>query len=64
MNLAEPHLADPQLAKIETSPLYSLDLAPVPADRRKWGMLSFAALWISMSACVPICSRPASSPTA
>ena len=46
-------MAEPQLAKIESSPLYSPDLAPVPAERRKWGMLSFAALWISMSACVP-----------
>ncbi len=53
MNPSQSELAEPQLAKIETSPLYSPDLAPVPADRRKWGMLSFAALWISMSACVP-----------
>ena len=28
-------------------------MAPVPQSRRKWGMLSFAALWISMSACIP-----------
>ena len=40
-------------ADIATSHLYNEDLAPVPADRRKWGMLSFAALWISMSACIP-----------
>jgi nucleobase:cation symporter-1, NCS1 family len=29
------------------------DLAPVPVSGRKWGTLSFAALWISMSACIP-----------
>ena len=33
--------------------LFNEDLAPVPASRRKWGVLSFAALWISMSACIP-----------
>ncbi len=38
---------------IQTSYLYNEDLAPVPASRRKWGVLSFAALWISMSACIP-----------
>ena len=37
-------------ADIATSHLYNEDLAPVPASGRKWGMLSFAALWISMSA--------------
>src|SRR5579862_7653482 len=53
MNATLPELAGPQLEQIRTSPLYSPDLAPVPHDQRKWGMLSFAALWISMSACVP-----------
>lgn len=38
---------------IEQSYLSNADLAPVPAQRRRWGMLSFAALWISMSACIP-----------
>ena len=40
-------------ADIATSHLYNEDLAPVPAAQRKWGLLSFAALWISMSACIP-----------
>src|SRR5688572_24637570 len=35
------------------SPLYNEDLAPVPPSGRKWGLGSFAALWISMSACIP-----------
>jgi NCS1 family nucleobase:cation symporter-1 len=38
---------------IQTSYLYNEDLAPVPPSRRKWGVLSFAALWISMAACIP-----------
>ncbi len=33
--------------------LMSEDLAPVGMDQRKWGTWSMAALWISMSACVP-----------
>ena len=40
-------------ADIEQSQLFNADLAPVPQSRRRWGMLSFAALWISMSACIP-----------
>src|SRR5512140_820936 len=41
------------LAQIQQSPLYNADLAPVSRSQRKWGMLSFAALWVSMSACIP-----------
>jgi NCS1 family nucleobase:cation symporter-1 len=40
-------------ADIEQSRLFNADLSPVPQARRKWGRLSFAALWISMSACIP-----------
>ncbi|MEO7444851.1 MAG: NCS1 family nucleobase:cation symporter-1 [Ferruginibacter sp.] len=29
------------------------DLAPVPATRRTWGTWNYAALWISMSLCIP-----------
>ncbi|HWL93931.1 MAG TPA: NCS1 family nucleobase:cation symporter-1 [Phycisphaerae bacterium] len=32
---------------------YSEDLAPTTRAHRKWGMKDIAALWISMSACVP-----------
>jgi nucleobase:cation symporter-1, NCS1 family len=35
------------------SHLYNVDLAPVSRERRKWRVGSFAALWISMSACIP-----------
>src|SRR5438045_9442288 len=39
--------------EIEHSTLYNKDLAPVPRLRRTWRVGSFAALWISMSACMP-----------
>lgn len=42
-----------ELARVESSPLYNEDLAPVPIERRAWRVGSFAALWISMSACIP-----------
>jgi NCS1 family nucleobase:cation symporter-1 len=35
------------------SPYYSRDMAPVPRAGRRWGTKDMAALWISMSACVP-----------
>ncbi|MDQ6809992.1 MAG: cytosine permease, partial [Verrucomicrobiota bacterium] len=42
-----------EVAAPETSRLFNADLAPVPAERRTWRVGSFAALWISMSACIP-----------
>ncbi|CAN5200294.1 NCS1 family nucleobase:cation symporter-1 [soil metagenome] len=33
--------------------LYSEDLAPVPENKRTWGTWNYAALWISMSLCIP-----------
>ena len=39
--------------EIEQSTLHNKDLAPVPKARRTWRVGSFAALWISMSACIP-----------
>jgi NCS1 family nucleobase:cation symporter-1 len=33
--------------------LYSEDLAPVPASKRTWHTWNYAALWISMSLCIP-----------
>ena len=35
------------------STLYSPDLAPVPPEGRTWKVWNFAALWISMAACIP-----------
>src|SRR5580700_9942053 len=35
------------------SPLFNDDLAPVQLDRRRWRWWNFAALWVSMAACIP-----------
>jgi nucleobase:cation symporter-1, NCS1 family len=35
------------------SSLYSEDLAPVPPQNRHWNTWNYAALWISMSLCIP-----------
>ncbi len=39
--------------EINDSSLLNEDLAPVPAEKRKWGTWNYAALWISMSLCIP-----------
>jgi NCS1 family nucleobase:cation symporter-1 len=39
--------------QLAQSPLFNYDLAPVPPDRRSWHWGNFAALWISMAACIP-----------
>jgi NCS1 family nucleobase:cation symporter-1 len=40
-------------SRIEKSPLYNHDLAPVPVRRRNWTTYNYAALWISMAHCIP-----------
>src|SRR6188508_2524848 len=37
----------------EASSLINEDLAPIPQEKRKWGTWNYAALWISMSLCIP-----------
>lgn len=39
--------------EISSSSLYSEDLAPVPSSKRTWNTWNYAALWISMSLCIP-----------
>jgi NCS1 family nucleobase:cation symporter-1 len=53
MNSPQIELAQGQLAELQKSTLFNADLAPVPPSARKWRFGSFAALWISMSACIP-----------
>jgi len=55
MSTASPSIApDVDISiEIEHSTLYNKDLAPVPRARRTWRVGSYAALWISMSACIP-----------
>src|SRR5436305_4131244 len=39
--------------RVEASPLFNEDLAPVPLVRRNWTTYNFAALWVSMAHCIP-----------
>jgi nucleobase:cation symporter-1, NCS1 family len=43
----------PDLIEDEGSNYISRDMAPTPLSARKWGVRDIAALWISMSACIP-----------
>jgi NCS1 family nucleobase:cation symporter-1 len=43
----------PPLEGGEASSLINEDLAPIPLSKRKWGTWNYAALWISMSLCIP-----------
>jgi nucleobase:cation symporter-1, NCS1 family len=52
------HLPDGRIeltdrTRIEASPLYNADLAPVAIARRSWTTYNYAALWISMAHCIP-----------
>ena len=45
-----------QLAEIEPAGdpgLYNEGLAPVPENRRTWGVYNYASLWVAMSVCIP-----------
>src|ERR1700760_166654 len=42
-----------ELTRVEASPLYNHDLAPVPLTRRNWTTYNYAALWVSMAHCIP-----------
>jgi len=44
-------LREPQ--RLEGSPLFNADLAPVAVARRTWTTWDYAALWISMAHCIP-----------
>jgi nucleobase:cation symporter-1, NCS1 family len=54
----ERRLADGRIelvdtSRIEASPLYNHDLAPVATARRTWSTYNYAALWVSMAHCIP-----------
>lgn len=40
-------------AKLSDSSYSNPDLAPTTLAQRRWGLKDMAALWISMSACIP-----------
>src|SRR5687767_677194 len=41
------------IMEMKNTSLYSEDLAPVPVANRTWNTWNYAALWISMSLCIP-----------
>jgi NCS1 family nucleobase:cation symporter-1 len=41
-----------EVAQRESS-LYNKDLAPVPPEKRTWGIYNYASLWVAMSVCIP-----------
>jgi NCS1 family nucleobase:cation symporter-1 len=43
----------PELEPFEESFHVNPDLAPTTKDQRRWGLKDIAALWVSMSACIP-----------
>jgi NCS1 family nucleobase:cation symporter-1 len=44
---------NPAATETRSANLYSVDLAPVPLKYRTWNTWNYAALWISMSLCIP-----------
>jgi nucleobase:cation symporter-1, NCS1 family len=40
------------LTQVDAS-LYNPDLAPIPPERRSWGIYNYASLWVAMSVCIP-----------
>ncbi|MEP6582940.1 MAG: NCS1 family nucleobase:cation symporter-1 [Ginsengibacter sp.] len=55
MHKEVPIISDSQIPPLEGwgASLYSEDLAPVPKAKRTWNTWNYAALWISMSLCIP-----------
>ena len=49
----EPGVALTEPASVIDSVHVNPDLAPTTLDQRRWGVKDIAALWISMSACIP-----------
>src|SRR5882762_1416053 len=41
-----------ELTRVDAS-LYNPDLAPIPPDKRSWGIYNYASLWVAMSVCIP-----------
>ena len=46
-------LVEVDLSSVDHSPLINDDIAPTRLSQRKWTTYNIAALWISMSACIP-----------
>src|SRR5262245_33270346 len=53
VELADGRVELQDRTRIQQSPIYNDDLAPVPIARRNWTTYNYAALWISMAHCIP-----------
>jgi NCS1 family nucleobase:cation symporter-1 len=53
MNTPQTELVEVDLGELTHSPLINEDIAPTKLSQRRWGTYNIAALWISMSACIP-----------
>jgi NCS1 family nucleobase:cation symporter-1 len=53
MSRTPSELVEVDLSSIQNSPLINHDIAPTRLVQRTWKMYNIAALWISMSACIP-----------
>ena len=51
--LADGRVELADTTRVEASPLYNHDLAPVSLARRNWTTYNYAALWVSMAHCIP-----------
>lgn len=38
---------------VSSSPLYNEDFAPIPKEKRTWGLWDMTAIWIGMAVCIP-----------
>jgi NCS1 family nucleobase:cation symporter-1 len=46
--------SQPYLSKQDYDPsLFNKDLAPIPLERRTWGVYNYLSLWVAMSVCIP-----------
>jgi len=44
---------DPEIVPAHDPSLFNADLAPIPLERRTWGLYNYASLWVAMSVCIP-----------
>ena len=48
-----PAAARPAEIAFADPALFNANLAPVPPERRTWGIYNYASLWVAMSVCIP-----------
>lgn len=53
LNIFHQHKRMIENRTLHDNSLVNEDLAPVPVSKRSWGTWNYAALWISMSLCIP-----------